>query len=230
METKRSTKPLRIGVLGTGSMAAALGGAFVRAGHQVLVGGRDADKARKLSATIGATGGGALVDAARFGEVVLLALPAGAAEAVVASLAGELDGATLLDCTVPMAPGEAGPVLTTDGGGDSMARRLASAAAGARVVKAFGICHESIWTVPAPAFEGAALGVPYCTDDPVAAALACELVASMGCAPVPCGGLERAGLLEAAAVFAIGVWWSGGEARHVFPSPALAPGAMDDEE
>ncbi|MGW4893309.1 NAD(P)-binding domain-containing protein, partial [Kitasatospora sp. NPDC004240] len=32
---------MRIGILGTGAMAAALGGAYVRAGHEVLVGGRD---------------------------------------------------------------------------------------------------------------------------------------------------------------------------------------------
>ncbi|MFI6152674.1 NADPH-dependent F420 reductase [Kitasatospora sp. NPDC051170] len=226
METKR---PIGIGVLGTGAMAKALGGAFVRAGHRVLVGGRDEEKARRLAEEIGATGGATLAEAARFGEAVLVALPGGAAQEVVASLAGDLRGRVLLDCTVPMAPGEGGPALTTDGGTDSLARRLASAAPGARVVKVFGVCHESIWTLAKPSFEGAPLGVPYCADDPAAAGLAAELVASMGCEPVPCGGLERAGLLEATAVFAIGVWWSGGEARHVFPSPALAPGAVDDE-
>ncbi|MFJ2577664.1 hypothetical protein [Kitasatospora aureofaciens] len=43
------------------------------------------------------------------------------------------------------------------------------------------------------------------------------------------GGRDRAALLEATAVLAIGVWWSGGEERHAFPSPALAPGAVDDD-
>ncbi|MFD5461272.1 NADPH-dependent F420 reductase [Kitasatospora sp. NPDC127059] len=219
---------MRIGILGTGSMAAALGGAWVRAGHEVLVGGRDADAARKLAGAIGASGGGGLAEAARFGQAVLVALPAGVAEQVVGSLAGELAGRVLLDCTVPMAAGAGGPTLTTEGGTDSIARRLASAAPVARVAKVFGICHESIWSLPRPSFEGAPLGVPYCADDPAAGALTAELVGSMGCTPVPCGGLDRAGLLEAAAVFAIGVWWSGGEAREVFPSPALAPGAVDD--
>lgn len=49
-----------------------------------------------------------------------------------------------------------------------------------------------------------------------------------GPAPPPCGGPARAALLESAAVLGVEVWWSGGEARHVFPSPALAPGAVDD--
>ena len=32
---------MRIGVLGTGKMAASLGGAWARAGHDVVIGGRD---------------------------------------------------------------------------------------------------------------------------------------------------------------------------------------------
>ncbi|MFD8701989.1 NADPH-dependent F420 reductase [Kitasatospora sp. NPDC059648] len=221
---------MRIGILGTGSMAAALGGAWVRCGHEVRVGGRDLAAARKLAAEIGAAGGGEAAEAARFGEAVLVALPTGAAVPVVGSLAGELAGRVLLDCTVPMAPGADGPALTTGGAVGSVARQLAAAAPAARVVKVFGICHESIWSLPRPSFEGAPLGVPYCADDRAAADLAADLVGSMGCDPVHCGGLDRAGLLEAAAVFAIGVWWSGGEARHVFPSPALAPGAVDDAQ
>ncbi|MFD8751781.1 NADPH-dependent F420 reductase [Kitasatospora sp. NPDC059577] len=220
---------MRIGILGTGAMAAALGGAWVRSGHEVLVGGRDPEAAKRLAVAIGASGGDGLSGAASFGEAVLVAVPAGAAVPVVAPLAGDLAGRTLLDCTVPMAPGAAGPVLTTEGTADSVAARLAVAAPTARVAKVFGICHESIWTLPRPAFEGGApLGVPYCVDDPAAGTLVADLVASMACVPVHCGGLDRAGLLEATAVFAIGVWWSGGEARHVFPSPALAPGAVDD--
>jgi predicted dinucleotide-binding enzyme len=222
---------MRIGIIGTGAMASALGGAWVRAGHEVLIGGRDPRAARRLASATGALGGGEVAEAARFGEAVLVAVPADAAVPVIAPLAADLAGRTLLDCTVPMAPGADGPRLTTAGPADSVAARLAATAPAARVAKVFGICHESIWTLPQPAFEGGTpLGVPYCTDEPAAAALVDDLVASLGCVPVPCGGLDRAGLLEATAVFAIGIWWSGGEARHAFPSPALAPGATDDEQ
>ncbi|MEU6232201.1 NAD(P)-binding domain-containing protein [Kitasatospora sp. NPDC047058] len=220
---------MRIGILGNGAMAVALGGAWLRAGHEVLVGGRDPGAAARAAVAAGGARSGGLVDAAGFGEAVLVAVPAGVAAGLVGSLAAELAGRTVLDCTVPMAPGPDGPVLSTTGGRDSGAARLAAAAPGARVVKVFGVCHESIWTLPQPVFGGAPLAVPFCTDDPGAAALVAELVTSMGGSPLPCGGLDRAGLLEAAAVFAIGVWWSGAEARHVFPAPALAPGAVDDD-
>ncbi|MEU2561041.1 NAD(P)-binding domain-containing protein [Streptomyces longispororuber] len=219
---------MRIGILGAGGMAAALGGAWVRAGHEVVVGGRDTGAAARTAARIGAVGHGGLAEAARYGDTVLVAVPAEAAPRLAGDLARDLVGRTVLDCTVPMAPGPGGPALTTSGGTDSVAARVAAAAPGARVAKVFGICHESVWTLPRPAFEGAPLAVPFCADGPAAARAVTELVDSMGCAPLPCGGLDRAGLLEAAAVLAIGVWWSGGEARHAFPAPALAPGAVDD--
>ncbi|MFI8828243.1 NADPH-dependent F420 reductase [Streptomyces sp. NPDC053431] len=220
---------LRIGILGTGSMAAALGGAWVRAGHQVLVGGRNLAAAATTAARIGAAGHGGFTEAAAYGEAVLMAVPADSAPALAQELAPALAGRTVLDCTVPMAPGPDGPRLTTGGGTDSVAARIAAAAPEAGVAKVFGICHESIWTLPRPVFEGAPLAVPFCAGTPSAAAFTEELITSMGCSPLPCGGLSRAPLLEAAAVLAIGVWWSGGEARHVLPSPALAPGAVDDE-
>lgn len=218
---------MQLGILGTGAMAAALAGAWVRAGHEVLVGGRDSQASADVAAAVGAVGGG-LADAAKFGDAVLIALPAAAAPDVVGALASDLSGRTLLDCTVPMAPGPTGPLATTTGAGDSVAVRLAAAAPEARVAKVFGICHESIWTLPRPTFEGAPLAVPFCSDHPQTQSLVTDLVTSMHCHPIPCGGLDRAGLLEAAAIFAIGVWWSGGEARHAFPSPALAPGMVDD--
>ncbi|MBD3577537.1 MULTISPECIES: NADPH-dependent F420 reductase [Streptomyces] len=221
------SKHMRIGILGTGAMATALGAAWVRAGHDVLVGGRDTGAASRTALLTGASRLGSLADAAAFGEAVLIAVPASAAPQLAEELAHLLAGRTVIDCTVPMAPGEDGPVLTT-GGATSVARLIADAAPGAHVVKAFGVCHESIWTTERPTFEGSPLAVPFCTDEPGAAARVAEIVTSMGCTPLPCGGLDRAALLEATAVFAIGVWWSGAEARFAFPAPALAPGAVDD--
>ncbi|MET9607353.1 NAD(P)-binding domain-containing protein [Streptomyces sp. NPDC006512] len=222
----RSTH-MRIGILGTGAMATALGAAWVRAGHDVRVGGRDTEAASRTALITGASGHGSLAEAAAHGDVALLAVPADAAPQLAKELAPLLAGRTVIDCTVPMAPGGDGPALTT-GGTTSVARLIADAAPDAHVVKAFGVCHESIWTLDRPAFEGSPLAVPFCTDQPGAATRVTEIITSMDCTPLPCGGLDRAALLEATAVFAIGVWWSGAEARFAFPAPALAPGAVDD--
>ncbi|MEV4513713.1 NAD(P)-binding domain-containing protein [Dactylosporangium sp. NPDC049525] len=206
---------MRIGIIGTGMMAAALGGAWVDASHEVLIGGRDPAKAAAVAGRIGAAGHGTLADAARFGDAVLVAVPAGEAVAVTAGLAGQLAGRAVVDCTNPLAPTGDGLMVTAP-----IARRLADAAPAARVVKAFNLCHESIWTLRPPVYEGQSLVVPFCTDDPGAAAMVDDLITSIGCTPAHCGGLARATYLEATAALAIGMWFAGAQPRWAFPAPA----------
>ncbi|MGG7576035.1 NADPH-dependent F420 reductase [Streptomyces sirii] len=123
------SRTMRIGILGTGAMSAALGGAWVRAGHEVMVGGRNAASAAATAARIGAVAHGGLVETARYGEAILLAVPADTAPRLAGELAADLAGRTVLDCTVPMRPSsDGGPVLSTAGGTDSAALRIAAAA------------------------------------------------------------------------------------------------------
>ncbi|GGT06498.1 NADP oxidoreductase [Streptomyces kurssanovii] len=213
---------MRIGVLGTGNMADALATHWVRAGHEVAVGGRDERGAQRLAGRLG--GGarhGSLRMAAEFGEAVLAALPYGAGADVARELHAALDGKVLLDCSNPVGPGFR---LLTDGG-PSAARRLAAAAPGAHVVKAFNLCHEDVWRMNPPAFDGRPLAVPVCGDDGAALALVSELVRDTGCEPVAGGGLERAGLLEATAALFIGLWvGEGADAQAIAPPLAYATG------
>lgn len=211
---------MRIGVLGTGGMAAALGGAWVRAGHEVFIGGRDAAAAGALAGRIGAAGHGTPAQAAGYGEVALLAVPAGAAPTLAREHAGALAGRTVVDCTNPLTPGPGGVMLTT-GAGQSTAGLIAAAAPGAHVVKAFNLAHVSMWNHPAGAFGPAPPAVPFCADDPGATGHVTELITGMGWSPMPAGGLDRAAYVEATAAFVIGVWWAGGSPALAFPE---APG------
>ncbi|MBO8194425.1 NAD(P)-binding domain-containing protein, partial [Streptomyces oryzae] len=231
---------MRIGVLGSGNMADALATHWVRAGHEVLVGGRDEGRARGLAARIGegvgvgggvragvggGVGGGvrhgSLRAAAGFGEVVLAALPYGVGQEVARELGAALDAKVLIDCSNPVGPGFR---LLTDGG-PSAAQRLAAAAPGARVVKAFNLCHEDVWRMNPPVFDARPLSVPLCGDDPAALALVRDLVRDVGCEPVTGGGLERAGLLEATAALFIGLWvGEGADAQAIAPPLAYATG------
>ncbi|MFC8448378.1 NADPH-dependent F420 reductase [Kitasatospora sp. NPDC057223] len=215
---------MRIGILGTGAMATALGGAWAAAGHDVLIGGRDRAAAARTAARTGAGGHGDLARAAAHGEVILAAVPAAVAPELAKEYAGLLAGRTVVDCTNPVIPTDDGLVLSTGGAG-SVAGLIAQAAPGAHVVKGFNLCHESIWTLSPPVFEGVPLAVPLCADDPQALARVARLVTSIGCTAIPCGGLVRAAYLEATAAFAIGAWWSGAQPRAAFPSPAEAPRA-----
>ncbi|MET9919603.1 NAD(P)-binding domain-containing protein [Streptomyces sp. NPDC006435] len=213
---------MKIGVLGTGNMADALATHWGRAGHEVLVGGRDEQKARRLATRLAnGTGHGSLRAAAEFGEVVLAALPYGVGAVVVEELRSELEGKVLLDCANPVGPGFC--LLTEDG--PSAALRLASAAPGAHVVKAFNLCHEDVWRMTPPVFDGQPLAVPVCGDDEAALARVYELVRDTGCEPVAGGGLGRAGLLEATAALYIGLWvGERADVRAIAPPLAYSTG------
>lgn len=213
---------MRIGVLGTGNMADALATHWARAGHHVTIGGRDADKAEALARRIGSgTESGSLRDAAAAGEVVLAALPFGAGAEVVRGVRAELDGKALIDCSNPVG---AGFHLLTEGG-PSAAGRLAAAAPGAHVVKAFNLCHEDVWRMRPPVFDGCPLAVPLCGDDETALGLVRTLVRDAGCLPVSGGGLERAALLEATAALYIALWvGEGADVRAIAPPLAYATG------
>jgi predicted dinucleotide-binding enzyme len=170
-------------------------------------------------------GGGAqpasLRAAADFGQVVLAALPFEAGADVVRDLHAPLEGKVLLDCSNPVGPGFR---LLTEGG-PSAAQQLAAAAPGAHVVKAFNLCHEDVWRMRPPVFDGRPLAVPICGDDETALARVRELVQDVGCEPVAGGGLERAGLLEATAALFIGLWvGEGADAQAIAPPLAYAAG------
>ncbi|MFF9281134.1 NADPH-dependent F420 reductase [Streptomyces griseosporeus] len=200
---------MRIGILGTGNMADALGGQWRRAGHEVVAGGRSA-----------ATG---LREAAGHGtDAVLVALPWQAAIDVVGELAEALRGRVLIDCTNPVGPGFR--LLTA--GGPAAAERIAAAAPGARVVKAFNLCHEDVWRTTPPVFDGRPLAVPLCGDDEVALSVVRRLVRDLGCEPLNAGGLDRAGLLEATAALLIGLWvGEGADAQAIAPPLAFSGAA-----
>ncbi|MFF4751740.1 NADPH-dependent F420 reductase [Streptomyces sp. NPDC002514] len=196
---------MRIGILGAGGMADALGTRWRQAGHEVVAGSRSR---------------GGLREAAAFGtDAVLLAVPYAVAVDVVAGLGAVLRGRVLIDCTNPVGPGFA--LLTA--GGPAAAERVAAAAPAARVVKAFNLCHEDVWRLTPPVFAGRPLAVPLCGDDAAALAVVRGLVRDLGCTPLDAGGLDRAGLLEATAALLIGLWLGeGADAQAIAPPLAFA--------
>ncbi len=198
-------------------MAEALGQHWVRAGHEVMVGGRDPGRAAAVAARIGADSG-SLEEASKYGEVVLLALPAEVAVEVLTEL--ELaPGTTLIDCTNAFDHRDFTLAVA------AMAESISQAVPHVRVVKAFNLAADAVWRDAPQSFEGAALGVPICADDPAAADLVGTLVRDLGYVPVPAGTLARASLLEATAALAVGIWVTGGDVRTLFPPKAAAFGS-----
>ena len=136
---------LSIGVLGgTGPQGKGLGLRFAIAGHSVLLGSRDPERAATAAEETRAmrpdmrldVRGGTNEEAATFGSVVVLAVPYEGHRDTVTALAPLLDGKVVVDCVNPMAFDKAGavPVDVREG---SAAEQTAVLAPGARVVSAF---------------------------------------------------------------------------------------------
>ncbi|RMI29836.1 NADPH-dependent F420 reductase [Nocardia stercoris] len=214
---------MRIGIIGAGAMARALGAGWARAGHEVFVGARTAARGAAAAEGIGSAAvSGSIRAAAEFGDVVLLAVPPAALAEVLAD-AGPLAGKVVVDPTNAFAP-DAGSFALTEA---AVAERVAATVPDARVVKAFNTCAAEVWAAPARVFDDRRLLVPICGDDPAAVAVVAGLAADLDLAAVPAGGLRHARYLEAATAFVVGLWFAGADARAMLP-PLEAAFAVPD--
>lgn len=141
----------KIGILGSGQVAKVLATGFLAHGFEVMVGTRNPDKLAdwKSKNTRGTLG--SFEEAARFGDVVVLAVKGTVAESLVRSLGRTLDGKTVLDTTNPIA--EAAPengvlkyFTTLD---NSLMERLQKIAPAAHFVKSFSCVGNALMVNPA---------------------------------------------------------------------------------
>jgi predicted dinucleotide-binding enzyme len=203
---------MRIGVLGTGTLGVALGAAWVRAGHEVLVAGRSDERAAAAAQRIGGRAAAPRA-AVRDRDAVLVAVTwtglrdilrlAGADE-------GTLAGTALIDPTNAVDHG-IGELLTADG--RAIAEHVADWAPGASVVKAFHLFPAEQW-----ASDGSRVAVVLAGDDPNALDVVGSLVRDVGGDPVVVGPLRRARQLEEVAGFTIGMVFSGHDPKAALPT------------
>ena len=208
---------MRIGILGTGTLTAALGEGWVRAGHEVVIGGRSRAKAVRLARRLGdGVRAAAPREAAGGRDAVLLAVTWTGVEDML-GLAGAADG--VLDGTPLIDPTNAvdhGVGLLRTGPGESAAGRIAELAPGARVVKAFHLFPADRWTPPADG-AGPRATVAMCGDDAAALEVVGGLVRAVGGVPAVLGALDRARQLEEAAGFVIGLAFAGFDPNSAVP-------------
>ncbi|GAA3575373.1 NADPH-dependent F420 reductase [Microlunatus spumicola] len=130
---------MRIGILGgTGPQGRGLGRRFAMAGHEVLLGSRDAARAQQAAAELAVAGdvtGVANADAAG-AEVVVVAVPYEGHADLLASLADALEGKVVVDCVNPLGFDKQGPfpLDVPDGSAAQEAQRILP---GSTVVAAF---------------------------------------------------------------------------------------------
>ena len=184
---------MKIAVIGAGKVGGALGSGLAKAGHTIIFGVRDVNKAelKVLCARIGATAL-ASADAARQGDVVVLALPWTVAESAVRAL-GDLKGKIIMDCMNPLAMKDGALGLDrgfTTSGGETVASWLPDS----RVVKTFNqvgaemmMAGDRFETPPVMFLAG---------DDDTAKTTVAQLVGELGFEALDAGGLKQARILE----------------------------------
>jgi NADPH-dependent F420 reductase len=198
-----------IGVLGgTGEQGRGLAKRLARAGHSVVLGSRDADRAaaaadglqpaRRRLPISGATNLAAATEA----DIVIVSVPFDGHRALLAGLAESLAGKVVVDCVNPMefGPGGARMIDVPEG---SAAQEAAAVLPGSTIVSAF---HD----VSAKKLLGPASSVPtdvlVCGDDRDANALVCLLAGQIrGMRGIEVGPLRLSAVLEALTLVLIGV-------------------------
>lgn len=182
---------MKVAIIGTGNMGAGLASALATAGHEVSIGARDLVKAAALADKIGhgAVGGG-IAAAAKLADVVILALPFGAAADAIEQ-AEDLAGKVLVDVSNPISPDYKELVI---GHTTSAAEEIQKLAPQVRVVKAFNTIFAQLLALESR--QGKTLQVFVAGDDAAAKASVSELAKSVGFEAVEAGPLSNSRFLE----------------------------------
>jgi predicted dinucleotide-binding enzyme len=176
---------VKIGVIGGGNVGGGLAKLWEQAGHEVRVSDRES-----------------VAETADFGDVVLLAVPAGAVDDALGQ-AGSLEGKVLIDAT-------------NDIGGErrSQAAHVAELAPGARVVKAFNAVFAALYDQVARMDRRPEL--VFCGDDAEAKEQVAQLVRDANFEPVDVGGLDQAPNVEGFARTNISIAYGQGRGPFVW--------------
>ena len=190
---------MKVGVLGSGGVAQTLGAGFIKHGHQVMAGTRDAKKLADWAAKSGARVG-SFSEAAQFGELVVLAVKGEAAESALRLAGAALDGKVVMDATNPIAsaPPQGGVLKYFTTLDDSLMERLQKAHPSARLVKAFNSVGAA--KMVNPSYAGGRPTMFICGNDPAARQVVAGVCDQFGWEVADLGGVEAARAIEPLAI------------------------------
>jgi hypothetical protein len=185
---------MKIGIIGAGNVGTGLGKRLAASGHDIVVSfGRTpenvADAARKIG--VGAEAG-TIQEAARHGDVVIVATPWVVTLETVRQVANDLEGKIVWDTTNPFKTDMSGLEI---GLSTSAGEEIAKAAPGAIVVKAIPPFAEVLHS-PSTRVDGQRPSVFVCGNDPGARATILRLVSDIDADGVDAGPLSLARYAE----------------------------------
>ena len=190
---------MNVGILGSGDVGQALGRGFLTLEHRVMLGSRDAENPKGIAwaKQSGARAShGTFTQAARFGEVIVLATLGVATENAV-RLAGpeHFAGKLVLDATNPLDASKGMPPVLVGAPGDSAGEKNQRLLPEAYVVKAFNTVGNPLMF--RPQLPGGPPSMFICGNNPAAKKQAAQICKDFGWDVVDVGSIGAAHYLEA---------------------------------
>ena len=188
----------RIGVIGAGRVGTALGGAWIKAGYEVMFSSRTLEDDQALADQLGPSAyAGTPREAAAFGDVLLVSVPLTALPDIGETLGDLLDGKIVIDTSnaYERRDGE----LATEALEKGIAVFDAEMLPGARLVRAFNAIGFP--TMGSAIDNPGRLGMPIAGADDEAVEVAKTLISDIGFVPVVVGDWESANLLRSGGPF-----------------------------
>jgi 8-hydroxy-5-deazaflavin:NADPH oxidoreductase len=186
------SKPIRIGVIGAGSLGGTVGSVLVKAGHEVKFSSRHPNELAAMARELAPRASvGTPREAAEFGTVLLFAVPYEALPELGRDLKDAIRGKIVLDACNAWGNTAIEKEAETNGNGPTSVKLLP----GTRLVRAFSAIDA---TQIKASFErqNEKLAVPLASDDAAAMEVAAQLVRDAGCEPVIVGNLAEAKKFE----------------------------------
>lgn len=188
---------MKIGIIGSGDVAKTLAAGFVKHGHTVTVGTRTKEKLADWQNTVSGIRVDNFANAARFGDLVVLAVKGSAAlEALRAANPGNLKGKPVIDTTNPIA--DSPPIngvlnfFTTHQ--DSLMERLQREFPEMRFVKAFNSVGNACMVDPQ--FKSGPPTMFICGNDESAKKTVAQILEQFGWETADMGKAEAARAIE----------------------------------
>ena len=188
---------MKIGIIGSGVVAQALGDGLQRKGHQLMLGTSSPGKLADWAAARGGVRIGTPGEAAAFGELVVLAVKGSAALAAVKAAGAELlAGKVVIDTTNPIAdlPPVDGVFSYTTGPNESLMESLQAAFPRIRFVKAFNSVGNALMIDPQ--LQGGPPSMFIAGNDEDAKVQVARLLQQVGWESVDMGGAAAARAIE----------------------------------
>lgn len=188
---------MNIAIIGSGNVGGALAKGSVKAGHTVTLTSKDPAHAEAKAKDTGARAVRSAQEAVKGAEIVILAVPYSAVDAVLSELGDALAGKVLIDVTNRMKR----EAIAESVDGSSASEQIQRKAPKAKVAKAFNYAFAS--RQADPKVDGVALDGYVASDDADAKAKTLELAGSLGFRPIDVGPLAMARALEALGILNI---------------------------